>query len=57
MTAIQIVGAVMLAGGMVAVLRSVIIVTGGGPGRFRLDPWLPLVAGFGLIILGQAFIR
>ena len=40
MTAMQIAGSVMLAVGMIAVIRSVIIVAGGGAGRFRLDPWL-----------------
>ena len=42
-----------LAVGILGVLRSAFIVAGRGHGRFRGDPWISLVAGFGLVLLGQ----
>jgi hypothetical protein len=46
-----------MAAGIAGVLRAVIIVVSGTVGRFPLDPWVSLVAGFGLLLLGQALLR
>lgn len=48
---------VVMAVGLAGVLRAVAIVSTGGVGRFRMDPWLSMVVGFGLILLGQALLR
>jgi hypothetical protein len=42
--------------GLVGVLRAVAVVTMGGEGRFRLDPVVSTVLGFGLILLGRALL-
>ena len=47
---------VAMAFGLAVVLRAVALVSTGGAGRFRLDPWVSLVAGFGLVLLGQAML-
>ena len=46
-----------MAVGLAGVLRAVIIVVTGDVGRFPLDPWVSLVAGFALILLGQTLLR
>lgn len=46
-----------MAVGLAGVLRAVIIVATGDVGRFPLDPWVSLVTGFALILLGQAILR
>jgi hypothetical protein len=43
--------------GLAGVLRAVIIVATRDVGRFPLDPWISLVAGFALLLLGQALLR
>jgi hypothetical protein len=48
---------VLMAIGLVSVLRAVAIVSTGGDGRFRLDPWISMGVGSGLILLGQALLR
>ena len=49
--------AVFLMGvGIVGVLRAVANVASGGEGRFRFDPVVSIVLGFGLILLGQALL-
>ena len=45
-----------MAAGLFGVLRSVAIITTGGTGRFPLDPWVSMLVGFGLILLGQALL-
>ena len=47
---------VLMALGLVGLLRAVAIVATGGEGRFPLDPLVSLVLGFGLILLGQALL-
>jgi len=47
---------VLLALGLVGMLRAVVIVATGGEGRFRFDPVVSIVLGFGLILLGQALL-
>ena len=47
---------VLLALGLVGMLRAVAIVATGGEGRFRFDPVVSIVLGFGLILLGQALL-
>ncbi len=47
--------ALLMALGMISVLRAVAIATS-GQGRFRFDPWLSLLLGFTLILLGQALL-
>jgi hypothetical protein len=49
-------GVVLMAIGLVGVLRAVAVVTMGGEGRFRLDPVVSTVLGFGLILLGRALL-
>ena len=39
--------------GTLGVLRGVVIVAGGGHGRFRFDASASLIAGFSLMLLGQ----
>lgn len=43
--------------GVFLVLRAVAIVATGTTGRFALDPWLSLLGGFALILLGQIALR
>lgn len=43
--------------GIFGVVRAVIIVAGKGHGRFPLDPWLSLILGFALCLLGQALLK
>lgn len=43
--------------GVLALLRTVILVVAGSQGFGRLDPWISLVIGFGLIFLGQLLLR
>jgi hypothetical protein len=50
------VAVVLLALGLVGMLRAVAIVATGGEGRFPLDPLVSIVLGFGLILLGQALL-
>ncbi len=38
------------------VLRAVALVSTGGTGLFRLDPWVSMLVGFGLILLGQTLL-
>jgi len=45
-----------MAVGLAGVLRAVVLVSTGGAGRFPLDPWVSVVIGFGLILLGQAML-
>lgn len=47
---------VLMAVGLMGVLRAVAIVATGGEGRFPLDPLVSLVLGFGLLLLGQALL-
>ena len=47
---------VLMALGLVGMLRAVAIVATGGEGRFPLDPLVSMVLGFGLILLGQALL-
>lgn len=42
-----------MATGTLLVLRSVLLVSTHGDGRFRGDPWVSLFAGFLLLYLGQ----
>lgn len=48
---------VLMAIGLAGVLRAVVIISSGGDGRFRLDPWISMLGGFGLILLGQTLLR
>ena len=43
--------------GVLALLRTVILVVAGSQGRGPLDLWISLVVGFGLILLGQLLLR
>jgi hypothetical protein len=54
MTALAILA---MAAGLTGVLRVLVIVVSGGVGRFPFDLWVSLVAGFGLLLLGQALLR
>lgn len=47
---------VLMALGLVGMLRAVAIVVTGGEGRFPLDPLVSIALGFGLILLGQALL-
>ncbi len=47
---------VVMALGLVGVLRAAAIVSTGGAGRFPLDPWVSISLGFGLILLGQLLL-
>lgn len=47
---------VLMALGVVGMLRAVAIVATGGVGRFPLDPLISIVLGFGLILLGRAVL-
>jgi hypothetical protein len=51
------VAVVLMATGLVGMLRGVAIVATGGEGRFRSDHWVSLSAGFGLILCGQVLLR
>jgi hypothetical protein len=53
---ITVLAVVFLALGLAGVLRAVAVVGTGGAGRFPLDPWISLLVGFGLILLGQALL-
>ena len=53
---IVVLAVVTMAVGLAGVLRGVALVSTGGAGRFPLDLWVSLVAGFGLILLGQAML-
>jgi hypothetical protein len=46
----------LMALGLVGMLRAVAIVATGGEGRFRLDPLVSIVLGFGLILLGRELL-
>lgn len=46
-----------MAVGVAAVLRATVIVATKGNGWFRGDPMITLMAGFGLILLGQSLLR
>ncbi len=48
--------ALLMALGMISVLRATAIIATSGQGRFRFDPWLSLLLGFTLILLGQALL-
>lgn len=49
--------AILLMGlGLVGMLRAVAIVATGGEGRFPLDPFVSIVLGFGVILLGQVLL-
>jgi hypothetical protein len=50
------VAVVLMALGLVGMLRAVAIVATRGEGRFPLDPLVSIVLGFGLILLGQALL-
>jgi len=50
------IAATTMAIGIVLILRAVAIVATGTTGRFPLDPWLSLLAGFALILLGQTVL-
>jgi hypothetical protein len=54
---ITAVAVLAMAAGLAGVLRAVTIVVSGDDGRFPLDPWVSLVAGFSLLLLGQALHR
>ena len=47
---------VLMALGLVGMVRAVAIVATGGEGRFPLDPLVSIVLGFGLILLGQVLL-
>jgi hypothetical protein len=53
---IVVLAIVTMALGLAGVLRAVALVSTGGAGRFPLDPWVSLVPGFGLILLGRALL-
>jgi hypothetical protein len=43
----------VMALGLALVLRATFMVTVGGEGRFRFDPWLTSLLGFALMLTGQ----
>lgn len=43
--------------GVLSVLRAVFIVARGSTGRFRADPWITLLLGFTLILLGRVLLE
>ena len=43
--------------GLLCVLRAAVIVAVGGNGRFRFDPWISLILGSCLILIGQYLLR
>ena len=47
---------VLMAVGLVGMLRAVAIVAAGGEGRFPLDPLVSRVLGFGFMLLGQVLL-
>ncbi len=47
---------VLMALGLSGVLRAVAVVSTGGTGLFPLDPWVSMLVGFGLILLGQTLL-
>ena len=47
---------VLMTIGLMGILRAVAIVATGGEGRFPLDPFVSLLLGFGLVLLGQALL-
>jgi hypothetical protein len=54
---ITVLAVLAMAIGLAGVVRAVHIVATGDVGRFPLDPWVSLVTGFALILLGQALLR
>jgi hypothetical protein len=48
---------VLMAFGLAGVLRAVVIISTSGDGRFPLDPWISMLVGFGLLLLGQTLLR
>lgn len=48
---------VLMAFGLAGMLRAVVIISTGGDGRFPLDPWISMLVGFGLLLLGQTLLR
>lgn len=53
---VTVVGAAVMVVGLVAVIRSVIIVMSRGARTRFLDPWGTLLAGAGLMLFGQILI-
>lgn len=52
----SVVAVACLAIGIGLVLRAVVMVAVGGRGRFPLDPWVSLIAGYVVILLGRALL-
>ncbi len=48
---------IVMAGGLILILRATFIVATKGAGRFRADPLVTIVLGFGLIQLAQYLLR
>jgi hypothetical protein len=48
--------AVLMAMGLIGLLRAIAIVATGAEGRLPFDPLVSFVLGFGLILFGQALL-
>lgn len=54
---ITLVAVLLVAGGILSVLRSVVIIATRGHGLFPADPWVGLILGWAACLSGQALLN